>query len=547
MKIRLLLLLMLASLYAIGQQRKEGTVMDAESRKPIAYASVGVLGTSRGTSSNLEGQFSIQVNESDTLVVTCVGYASKKISARQDIHLIELKPVATFLDGLVISTKPIDPGKIVRKAFSSVRENYNENPFMQKFFYRHYCNDDGEYGRLIEAAIDVWKDNGYRSTQTAAGIKDQVRVTQLRRSLDRTKAARGHDPISITEILETDIIGYQQNTTRDHASFYSNVNDIRFHLADYSFSLEGTTTYDGREVYKVAYESKGDSALTTSGQYHSWGKQKGMLFIGVDDAAIVKMESEKEYEGNRKKISVYYHRYNGDYYPYHFVLEGKREDDVRGRHTYHIELVSMEIVTDGAARFTGRVPGRAELLDIPYNATFWETSSILRTTPLEEEIVRDLGNGISLNEQFQLYRQYEMNLENGGDNGENKFNWLREFNRGRGIMYLVFWSSDCKSYLAELELAKRLSKRYHDEVTFVFLSLEDDETRWQQIVQKYVLFSDGIVNYRIGSNSKLARSFRIDDPPAFIVLGRNGQAIATEARRPSDPRLAQDLDLLTIN
>lgn len=534
-----------AAFAAMGQHRLEGTVVDAESKNPIPFASIGVKGTSRGTSSNIDGQFSLLINPTDSLIVSCVGYATRRVSGAHPLSVIELSPVAMYLDGLIVTTKPIDARKLVRQAFSSVKENYNTSPFMQRFFYRHYCTDNGVYGRLIEAAIDVWKDEGYKSVQQAVGNKDQIRVTQLRRSLDKTRSARGHDPIAIGEILESDIIGYQEDPKQEHMNFYSNVSDIRFNLEHYSFSLKGTTSYEGHEIYKVAFASNPDSSLTNTGAYHSWGRVEGMLFITVDDHAIVKAEVNKYYEHNSKHGTVYYTNFNGKRYPYHFVLDGDHRDDVYGEHRYHIELMATEIITDRAAKFTGHVPGRQELLQIPYDSLFWSTSTVLKATPLEEGIVRDLGGGASLTRQFQLYRQYESNLLDGGHDGEKKFKWLCDFNKGRGLVYVIFWGGDCRPYLHELELAKQLSRKYGNSVTFVLLSLEDEDSVWQQLVQRYVLFADGIVNYRIGSNSRLADAWKVNRVPTFLLLDRSGKPVSTPTKRPSDPHLVDDLNILT--
>src|SRR5688572_28930958 len=167
---------------ALCQKMVEGTIVDDESGDPIPFASIGIAGTSKGTSSNLNGQFSISVTEPISLIVTCIGYETQRVNSLEDLAMIRLRPMATQLDPIVVSNRPIDANRIIRKAFKSIPENYNVQPFLQKFFYRHYCKDDDAYGRLIEASVEVWKSKGYRSTQKSAGEKEEIRITQLRRS-----------------------------------------------------------------------------------------------------------------------------------------------------------------------------------------------------------------------------------------------------------------------------------------------------------------------------------------------------------------------------
>src|SRR5258706_5410985 len=223
---------------AFCQQMLEGKIVDAETGKPIPFASVGIVGTSKGTSSNLNGQFTLPVSESVALKITCVGYESLEISSSADIRLIQLRPIATLLNPVIVFNKAVNPKKIVRRAFASIDQNYIDQSFMQEFFYRHYCKDDSAYGRLIEAFVDVWKPDGYHSRQKPASDKEEIRVTQLRRSLDKTTMAQGHEPISVRNILQADVVEHQALVKSDHMSFYSDVSNLKTDLDSYTFTFE---------------------------------------------------------------------------------------------------------------------------------------------------------------------------------------------------------------------------------------------------------------------------------------------------------------------
>jgi thiol-disulfide isomerase/thioredoxin len=191
-------------------------------------------------------------------------------------------------------------------------------------------------------------------------------------------------------------------------------------------------------------------------------------------------------------------------------------------------------------KFVGREPTKAELLKIPYDSAFWNHNTVLKTTPLEDEIISDLGGGQSLTQQFDLYQQYEYHVSNGGVEGEKKFGWLRNYSQDRQFLYVGFWGSDCFPYLIELELFKRLQKTYRNKIAFVLLSVEDEETRWLQAMTKYNLFADGIIHYRIGSRSTVEREFKLKDVPHFVWIGKNGETLASEAYAPSNPLLKRE-------
>lgn len=542
--VRWLIIFLAVCQTAVCQSTIEGRVVDAESGKPIPFVSIGILGTSKGTSSNLNGQFTLSISKPVTLKFSCVGYESLVINSTADLSSIMLKPFFTQLKEIVIFDKDINPKKVVRKAFANIAQNYTDQPFMQKFFYRHYCKDDSVYGRLIEAFVDVWKHEGYRSFQKSAGQKEEIRVTQLRRSVDKSIMAQGHDPISIGCILEADIVGYQTGTRSEHMSFFTDVSNLKTDFQNYSFTFKGVTTYDGQEVYEISYTYKSDSVLTTSGKYLALTQATGSLFIATDTYAFVKTEDVKNYENNILRTSTYYRKYNNRYYPYHFVREGIDHLSDNSTHSFHIELISVETRTDAIEKFTGREPGKEQLMMIPYDSAFWSSNTILKTTPLEDDIIRDLGGGTSLNRQFYLYRQYELNLREGGKNASEKFNWLKEDSKGKRILYLIIWDNDCKTCLVELEIAKQLHKRYLNKITFVLLSLDDNEIQWQQTLSKYNLYSNGIINYRIGKDSAILDSFHVKDIPAFILISRKGELFDSNAKHPGNPLLEEDFKFL---
>nr|HPM31983.1 thioredoxin-like domain-containing protein [Chryseolinea sp.] len=266
-----------------------------------------------------------------------------------------------------------------------------------------------------------------------------------------------------------------------------------------------------------------------------------------DTYAIIKTEEIKTYAKNTIRTTAFYGMYTGQYYPYHFILEGESHASDSSSHAFHIELMSVEIKKDSENMFTGSLPGREELLNIPYDSVFWTTNTTLKTTPLEDDIIRDLGGGISLNRQFLRYKQYETNVSDGGNNGEEKFNWFKDDSKGNRILYLVFWSDNFQKYLIDLELVKQLNQKYRNKITFVFLSLDDDQERWQQTVKRFSFYVDGIIQYHIGKHSAIAKSFLINDAPDFVLISRNGEVYDSHARKPSDPLLLEDFKFLLDN
>ena len=78
--------------FAWAQNSVTGTVND-ETGLPLPGATVVVDGTTRGVATDFDGNFSIEADQGDILVVTYVGYAEQRITVgSQDSYSISLTP-----------------------------------------------------------------------------------------------------------------------------------------------------------------------------------------------------------------------------------------------------------------------------------------------------------------------------------------------------------------------------------------------------------------------------------------------------------------------
>ncbi|MDD4683700.1 MAG: TonB-dependent receptor [Bacteroidales bacterium] len=96
----------------------EGHVFDARTKDPIAFASIGIKGTSIGTVTDREGDFILRKLQPGTytLVITFVGYERYEQEVRvvrnRPVHAhIELKETKVMMDEVVISASRIETSK----------------------------------------------------------------------------------------------------------------------------------------------------------------------------------------------------------------------------------------------------------------------------------------------------------------------------------------------------------------------------------------------------------------------------------------------------
>jgi thiol-disulfide isomerase/thioredoxin len=530
----------------------EGRVTDAVTKEAVQYASVGILGSTIGTSTNADGYFTLRVpatfrSKDYALKISCVGYDNEVIKnpeARLDVSMNQSK---TMLKNVVVFDRDLSPEGIVRRAFRNVKRNYYTKPFVYQTFYRHYCKDDSVYGRLIEAAAEVYKRKGYKVQQPFPGWKEEVRVNQLRRSYDNTKVASGHVPIALYSIMAADPVAYQTKSSASMLTMISpqNVSNLRTNLKGYAFTLDGITEYDGEQVYVIRYEWKRDSTLLSTGI--PWrNSQEGTLYIGTKDYAIVKAEHSRISQIDTLQSFAIYKKVNGKYFLYHAMKEG-RTLQMRGNfmHNHHLELITTDIITKGFKPFKGREPGREELFSIEYDSTFWDTYNVLKATPLEESIVADLEKSMPLSLQFKDYMVAEKEKYFSGKEDEEKFNRFLEANRGMRPIYIDFWASWCGPCLREMPSSMELVDKYRGRIAFVYLSLDDDIEAWRKALKKYNLEKPFLANhFRIGSNADAAKLFEVNEIPRYILIDKQGNFVNLKARRPSDPLIYEELDRL---
>ena len=96
----------LMTVTAFSQGTITGTVLDGDSNSPLPGATVMVKGTTNGTSSDFDGNFTINVSSATgTLVVSYIGFDSKQISftASGNIGSIVLEPNAEELEGVIVT------------------------------------------------------------------------------------------------------------------------------------------------------------------------------------------------------------------------------------------------------------------------------------------------------------------------------------------------------------------------------------------------------------------------------------------------------------
>lgn len=108
------------------QQQVTGKINDKDGT-PIAGASITVKGTSRGTLTDPQGQFTIAVSQGEVLVFKHVGYGEQEYAAGKVPAIILLAPKAADLDDIVVIGYGTQKKSVTTGAISRVKATDLEN------------------------------------------------------------------------------------------------------------------------------------------------------------------------------------------------------------------------------------------------------------------------------------------------------------------------------------------------------------------------------------------------------------------------------------
>ena len=97
--------LFFVSLSALAQTYEVSGIVTDDYNDPLSAVSVSVKGTSLGTSSDLDGSYSLSVSKGDVLVFSFVGFNSQEISMDGESTLNVVLSSGVSLDEIVVGSR----------------------------------------------------------------------------------------------------------------------------------------------------------------------------------------------------------------------------------------------------------------------------------------------------------------------------------------------------------------------------------------------------------------------------------------------------------
>ena len=405
MRSALFILLIFLSTSAIGQisYTVSARLVDNDTQDPLVYASVFIKGRKISTISNSQGFFDFHVPQNalnDTLVVSMLGYRNFTTITSALVNdpnsTIQLERDVIVLEEVVISDT-LTPGDIVRIALNKIVLNFPMEPYGMEGFYRDLKTVDGQYVSLLEAALQIF-DKGYKDPRNPIKLKERVSINEIRKSI-------GYDKISIKWFDQTNLL--------EDLLLHNNVKYRTFPREEIFFQvlqLQGYTAFNGKPVYIIGYDDEYSLRVFVEMGSYSIVRVEFEIGDGESPIRVDKKNKKKANEIMRIKRILEFQEYGGKNYLQYLNVETEtvwknyKNNKVLANTKLFQELLVNKIETEDYEMISSAQKMKSfglQYQDKPYNSDFWKSYNVIKDSPLEEAVVKDLEIRMPLEQQFE--------------------------------------------------------------------------------------------------------------------------------------------------
>ena len=380
-----------------------GRLFDSATGEPVAFASAGLLHTSIGTITNLDGEFKLVIP--DTLQnlkvrLSHIGYKSQEIDVpllKEGFVSIEMNPQIVSLHEVVVNA--VNPVSTINEMLKNRESNYSAEPVHLTTFYREGIDHNNLNTDLTESILHVHK-TGYNKN----ALNDQVKLIKKRR---------------VTNRVRTDTIFPKMRSGINSCLILDIIKELPVFLTpdetiQYKYSYVGKNSLDNRIVNIISFQQKENIMEPL---------YSGELFIEEGNKALVEVRFEinprftnqatnmfVDKKSSGLRINLQYARYIVSYKPsddgLYYVNHVRGDLQFKIRHkkrlsgsplNFWFEMVTCKVDTENNNPF--RQKERISTTRIfaetkhDYDKNFWENFNIiLPEEKLKENIIQNLND-----------------------------------------------------------------------------------------------------------------------------------------------------------
>lgn len=375
----------------------QGQILDKQTKQPLPFVTIGIIGENLGTISNFDGIFSLKLParlNNSSVLISHLGFKNQQIPIQAFIgNNLDILLETEFISIQEVIIRNIDPLEVIRKAVANRSVNYSTEPFYITGFYREGVQKDTKYLNYSEAIIKIYKSPIVRTLET-----DQVKLLQSRKviNIDQKDTLIVKIKAGVKSCLTLDLV--------------KNLPDFLDpeQIEKYNYSRADIVSVNSRNAYVIDFEQK-ETIIDPL--------YKGTLYIDMetfalvnvvfeinpklvkeaDELFIIKKSRNLRITPEKINYTVSYNYRNGKYYLGH--IRGDMRINYKLRHKIFsndikvfLELVNCQVDTLNIQRFSREeiLKTNAVFLDSKFalDQTYWGDYNII--TP-EEKISQALS------------------------------------------------------------------------------------------------------------------------------------------------------------
>ncbi len=307
----------------------KGTIIDVKTSKPLPFVNISILGTIRGTTSDLSGTFRLAgVNRGDSIVFSYVGYEKLKMAADWSDTVVKMTPTSRKLAEVVILPGKNPADSIMALAARKRKSNNPRN--IPEYVYEMYNKTVITMADSIIEKLMASRDTS--NQKFGKHLKNhELFVTETYTQNAYKKQGRIREDIVANRVSGLKNPGfYFLSTLVQPFSFYEDYIELsgKRHVSplarnadkDYLFILSDTLYRDHDTVFVIRFGPKSK---------RKFAALKGVISINTDNYAVENVLAQSALdEKTPLEINQRYKRVNGKWFPeqLNFTIEFKDLD-----------------------------------------------------------------------------------------------------------------------------------------------------------------------------------------------------------------------------
>jgi hypothetical protein len=364
-----------------------GILTDEENGEPLPYGTIAIKNTGRGTVSNNNGEFGLNIpadSYNDSIIVSYLGYLNREIPVRQIIdNNLTIAMTREFISIPEIIIRNQVPQELLRKSFAAIQSNYGKTPAYLTGFYREGVMKRNDLHGYSEAIVNI-----YKSSYSGSLLRDQMKIFKSRKieKTDISDTLTVRLKAGLSTCLDLDIV-------RNSFEFLLPENFVQ-----YNYMMTDIVSIDEETAYQINFTQKEGIELPLF---------QGSVYINANDFAIMSAEfeinpayihkSKNSYITSSSrgyltwpssvKYSVMYRKVNGRYFLHHVrgdlaLVSRQKKKLFKSQFNVFFELAITGIDLNNVTRFE-----REELAPIHsifsrtivnYDREFWGDQDFLK-------------------------------------------------------------------------------------------------------------------------------------------------------------------------